>query len=201
MNLLCQFIALPQTCTLHHISIDQYTSKNRQAKKNPKCQFLLSDKRCQRPHPQFQSGITCAGKEYCKYFIVCYTANEIGISPFGLQIQAQLISDDPQHISWQLSSFNFRQPLGNCGVILAALASSPFPLQGFLQPSLTPSSSFSVWLMFVWCNFCYHWWMFLFFGVLLLLLPVYLRIAKQKPFSRSLENCLTSYYCTVFMGV
>lgn len=43
--------------------------------------------------------------------------------------------------------------------------------------------------------------MFLFFGVLLLLLPVYLRIAKQKPFSRPLENCLTSYYRTFFLGV
>lgn len=100
MNLLRQFIALPQSCTLRHISIKQYMSKNRQAKKIAKCQFLLSDKRCQRPHPQFQASITCAGKEYSKHFIVLYyTPNEVGLSPVRLQNQARLIRDDLQHIS------------------------------------------------------------------------------------------------------
>lgn len=93
----------------------------------PKCQFLLSGKRCQRPHPQFQPGIMCAGKEEGKYFIVLpYTPVEVGISPVRLQIQARLIRDDSQHISWQLSSFHWMQPLENvnAGVVLAAFASS-----------------------------------------------------------------------------
>lgn len=161
----------------------------------PKCQFLLSGKRCQRPHPQFQPGIMCAGKEEGKYFIVLpYTPVEVGISPVRLQIQARLIRDDSQHISWQLSSFHWMQPLENvnAGVVLAALASSLTASSAKLFATLfNPSSSFSVWLMFAWCNFCYHWWMFLFFGDLLLLLLLYLQIAKQKPFSHSLKNGLT----------
>lgn len=119
----------------------------------------------------------------------------------GLSFGAGLIRDDLQHIGWQLGSFLFVQPSENfdAGVILAALA-SPLTVSSarlFATP-LNPSSSFSVWLMLVWCNFCYQWWMFLFFGVLPLLLPVYLRIAKQKPFSRSLKNGLTSCYHTFF---